>query len=562
MAFTLKCLKIKNYKNIKSIELNLSEHKGLTLLIGNNGSGKSNLLESISDIFFNLYQNATNFKTNFFHIIYENDSNTYSLKYENGVLEKNVNNNLETTTSPLILPKRLVAVYSGETIRLWDVFYKPIYERFVQNLNDHNSSASLHLPEMIYLDRFYWNLSLLSLLCSEAEDIKSFCRDEIGIKEKIFFEFKYAGKYHDYTNSRILEFVKTFDAKNRYTRDDFIKCIYDKEFVENDIFELLYCAYQREGKIITDIKVIFNDGITVDDLSEGIKKRILIRAALEFAGQENSLYLLDEPDAHVHLSKKGKIIEDIIQYKDKKHIIITSHSPTMCKNVGKENPNSIVMLDEGENKTIKNFFEAGKLLSDDSEIFNLLFTTKHIVLTEGKTDCQYIRKALSLFKDKYPDLYNNVDFISVGGTDGDIINDFLPRITDLTGRKIIVLVDRDDGGLNCARTVLNNKKLSKNDIDIKSIDNKPNGYFVMIPSIDGTQENFMIEDYFKHSKIQQLSIKHIKDQFKEKNFSGFPRVKDDLKKKILPNFCDKSTNPNDFKGFKLLLDKLTTCLKM
>ena len=564
-------LYIEEYKNIKKQTFDFSNHDGLTLLVGNNGSGKSNLLESISDIFSNLFQGYTNFKTEGFDIKYKFSTGvTYSIKYASGVLEKKINGELETSTSPIVLPKRLVAIYSGETTRLWDDFYKPIYSGLVRNQihvsKKNQYSLSLRLPEMIYLNHFYWDLSLLSLLCSEAEDIKSFCCDEIGIKGNALFKFKYATQegyngYHNYTNSRILDFVRSFDSKEEYTIDEFVKVIEDNGFYRSELFELLYCAYTpKDGKIITDIKIIFNNDLTVDDLSEGLKKRLLIRAALEFAAHEDSLYLLDEPDAHIHLNKKKSIIGDIGLYKTIKQFIITSHSPTMCKCVGKDNPNSIIMLDDGKRKSVNGLFETGRLLSDDDEVFNLLFTTKHIVLTEGKTDCKYIEKAISLFKNEYPLLYNDVEFISVGGTDGDVVCDLLPRITDLVNRKIIVLVDRDKGGLNCARNVFNNENLGKNDVDIKKIDYKSNSFFIMIPSIDGTQKDFTIEDYFNHDTIQSLSIDYIKTKFSGKNFTEFPKVKDDLKKNILPDFSNSSTNPDEFVGFKVLLDKLTICL--
>ena len=561
----LKSLYIEEYKNIKNQTFDFSDHDGLTLLIGNNGSGKSNLLESISDIFSNLYQNQNHFETKGFNIKYTIDGILYSVKYENGNIEKRCDGEMEAVANPFILPKRIIAVYSGETSRLSNRFFKPIFDGIVQKQIHANplSSALLRLPEMVYLNHSYWGLSLLSLLCSDADDIIAFCQNEIGIKhEDVVFEFNYAPQdgrygYHNYTSSRILDFVKSFDSRTTYSVNEFIQCIESHGFQRLEIFELLYCAYLPiNGKIITGINVKINDDFDVEGLSEGLKKRILIRAALEFASQENSLYLLDEPDAHVHLCKKRKIVEDINSYKARKHIMITSHSPTMCKFVGKDTPQSIIMLDHGEKKTVSNIFEAGRILSDDNQIFNLLFTTKHIVLTEGKTDCRYIKKALEFYKTDYPILYNETDFISVGGTDGEVIVDLLPRITDINNRRIIVLVDRDKGGLNCAKKVLQNENLKKEDIEIRPITSKENASFIMIPSKDGSQNDFMIEDYFDHNKIEQLSIEYINTNFSGKNFGAFPRVKDDMKKIVLPNFCDSSTNPNDFADFKILFEKM------
>lgn len=561
----LQKLYIEDYKNIHGQSFDLTSHEGLTLLIGNNGSGKSNVIEVISDIFSNLYQNQAKFQTNNFEIEYVNDDIVYNVKYT-GTLECKVNNST-TNISNINLPRKIITIYSGETSRLWEIYYKPIYDNVVtKQIHNFGVSGALRLPEMIYLNHFYWDLSLMTLLCSDAEDIKEFCQHEIGIIGDVYFHFEYAQQngikeYHKYKPSRILEFVKSFDSKTSYTKDEYVQCINNNGFDSSELFELLYCAYTpKNGKIITHINVTFNSNLTTNDLSEGLKKRILIRAALEFAGHENSLYLLDEPDAHIHLNKKKQIIEDMIPYKATKHIIMTSHSPTICKHVGKTNFNSVILLDEGEIKPINNIFEVGKLMSDDQQIFNLLFTTKHLIITEGKTDCLYIKKAVDLFRHDYPVLYNNADYISVGGTDGEVVKELLSRITDISNRKIIVLVDRDGGGLKCARNILSNEQLKKEDIDIRAIAIKTNAYLVMIPNKNGGSKEFTIEDYFGHDLLEKLSIEYIQHEFSGKNFVEFPRVKDDLKKKILPNFCNNSNDTSDFIEFKVLLNKLETFL--
>ncbi len=77
----LKKLWIQEYKNLKNFSLDFEKGNQLSILIGNNGSGKSNVLEAISGIFaeWNGYP-STRFNTD------------YKLEYEydgkNIVLEK------------------------------------------------------------------------------------------------------------------------------------------------------------------------------------------------------------------------------------------------------------------------------------------------------------------------------------------------------------------------------------------------------------------------------------------------------------------------------------------
>ena len=55
----LKRLKIDGFKNLNNFELDFTEKDGTTVLIGNNGSGKSNVLEAISAIFTGLFKMST-----------------------------------------------------------------------------------------------------------------------------------------------------------------------------------------------------------------------------------------------------------------------------------------------------------------------------------------------------------------------------------------------------------------------------------------------------------------------------------------------------------------------
>ena len=48
----LKHLYIKDYKNLKDFSLDFENGNGLSILIGNNGSGKSNVLEAYISLYF------------------------------------------------------------------------------------------------------------------------------------------------------------------------------------------------------------------------------------------------------------------------------------------------------------------------------------------------------------------------------------------------------------------------------------------------------------------------------------------------------------------------------
>ena len=76
------------------------------------------------------------------------------------------------------LPKRVIAIYSGEEDRLWKKYYEPVYLKYINGINQ---SSVLEYPRMFYLNKFYWNLILLSLLISDADDVKGFVKEKLGI---------------------------------------------------------------------------------------------------------------------------------------------------------------------------------------------------------------------------------------------------------------------------------------------------------------------------------------------------------------------------------------------
>ena len=74
-----------------------------------------------------------------------------------------------------------------------------------------------------------------------------------------------------------------------------------------EFFNLLMQAFMpKDFKLITDICIYLNDNEAIQFFSEGEKKLILIETVLEFVADENSLILLDEPDANIHEERKRK----------------------------------------------------------------------------------------------------------------------------------------------------------------------------------------------------------------------------------------------------------------
>ena len=123
----LKKVIIKNYKNLKDVEINFPD-SNIIAFIGNNGSGKSNILENIAHTFFVAKDfNNRNDIDYIFDYIYQIDSNEYRIEddgvrflyYKNNARDiKNIGNGL---------PKVIFTYYAGERvdlIRIANIFKK------------------------------------------------------------------------------------------------------------------------------------------------------------------------------------------------------------------------------------------------------------------------------------------------------------------------------------------------------------------------------------------------------------------------------------------------------
>lgn len=571
--FRLKTLHIKDYKNIHKQTFHFPTTSSFEAFIGLNGSGKSNLLEAISLIFKGLLFDKKKIPFEY-EITYEIDGTEYFRKSGHAKI-----NGVTSSDSAMRYPSSVIACYSGEDSRLWKSAYEQFYMQYFKNAVSNVS----YVPTLMYINKYSWKIAFISLLCSSKESVRKFLRENLGVADisnvtiHIDADASKRETFKDHMACRWYDRIKKLqdeDEKQELNANILASTdmmIYGATKPEDParVFHFLYLLSMPEknnpkgqtiDKLIKDISIKLG-GIDFDSLSEGEKKMILIECITQVLADNNSLVLLDEPDAHVHISNKKKILDAVEQYGGQ--IILTTHSPSICKYI--KSPGYIINMNHGVPAAINNLFDAAKSLVLEEQLAYLLFSSKHIVITEGKTDCLYIKRALELITtEDYSILKNNTEFISIGGTDAECVVDLLKHIPDIDGRKIIVMVDRDDAGLSCARKLLGNKKLKKVDLasERSLVTIKPNTYVLMLPHTRTDEKDFLIEDYFDNAKLQALTIDEISNKFEATSvFKEFPAVKYDLKEELLPKFARTTATAADMEGFKVLLNKLRDILR-
>ena len=181
---------IQGYKNIQNISLDFKKTKGRTLIVGTNGSGKSNLLEALSAIFSALYNKEEIVNPAFgFKLIYTLDEKDIVIVHnDNGHVEMQYKETAAESLCKIIdkkdydkhLPDHVIAVYSGEEERLWRDYYFKSYDLYNKQYMD--GKEKFHPQHMIYLNHYYWNLIASILSIHEIEDYRTYLADVIGIR--------------------------------------------------------------------------------------------------------------------------------------------------------------------------------------------------------------------------------------------------------------------------------------------------------------------------------------------------------------------------------------------
>lgn len=602
----LKKLQIKKYKNLIDFTVDFESGKGLSILIGNNGSGKSNVLEAISGIFVNAYSAKAIHK-----FVY---SLTYEIKEKEVKLEQTIYRCQYYVDGKVIavkelalrglLPTNVIALYSGEDKRWWHNYYEPFYLKFTRDINAGTSNTLS--PKMYYINKYYWDIALLSLVYSTAEDDKQFLKETIGRDTVDHILLFYTQNVERHCKSELLKsFLQSVNLFSEHSKgpdgepvylyamtkesifdtygvrvfEDFaaMKNFYmfaDAKFLNNkpeefnyyekQLFDYFVQAYMPKGKkVIKNIELIYN-GFSAKDLSEGEKKLILIRSVLSFVADENSLILFDEPDANIHEGRKQQLYNLFSEYcKYDRQMIVTTHSPILAQ-LAKEKELLMLELENGKSTilTDEKIEKIKKLSGTSWDVIGqgmMLRSSRPLVVFEGKTDVMYVKRALEMLKSRVTDYASlNVDFLNANGAGN--VKSFIDNLKSFVpdSKKKVVFFDRDNAGKDGVQAITG---ISKNDGRVAHYQDivQDNITTSFIPYKDGvTEGDFLIEDYFSWDDTIKAIVEDVIPDRKHP-IKMLPNLPDKIKKEL-----EKRINKfeaDEFNGFIPLLDKIVELTK-
>lgn len=376
--FKINSLYINDFYILKDFEITFSE--GLNLMIGENGSGKSTILETIALIFGHLYKyfiesdekapfiegykisfTSRNPATDLLHMvtIISNYCKTNDYRFDPKItidggevaFDKNAKNLIKN-----LLPSKIVLYYAGITDHLKELsgHFENRYESRVTKSGNEYSLMPLNLPAprpFMYTRNEHLGIFLLCLLLNYEDNsslVKDLKIDPLDID--VTFEFKkpkwakkdvneFWGAEGELTKQLLSLLIQ--EAYNKSITEEHINATHPLEYIRNEFARIFNFDVQYKAFEVFDF-LLFNgllkqinltwkvndDYVELDRMSEGEKQLLTIKAISTLWQNKRSLLLLDEPDTFLHPKWQREYINDLNK-NNKTNTIITSHNPAV-----------------------------------------------------------------------------------------------------------------------------------------------------------------------------------------------------------------------------------------
>jgi predicted ATP-dependent endonuclease of OLD family len=363
-------LSIPKYYHLENFDCDFK--KPISVFIGENGAGKSRVLEAIVEIFRNLHYTESlpipfryliKYEIAGFQIEISTLNDRYEIKINGEARELSEIQQISKSwvykkipeTLEGILPNNIFLYYSGQSDRIAKHFSK-IEEDYQNGLKD---GFDMGLKPLFLFNPMHGKIILLGLLASKLEGIQSFLSDNFSIVGIDSFQIHLKRpKWSNSSKANIENFwnaqkivreylsdLKMYSGNELKLTNDRIALYFPAEKLEM-LLNLPYIGYESKlvkildalntADFIEDLVVNFKtkNGNTIgfENLSEGEQQLIAVKGITELLRGEETIYLLDEPDNYLHPSWQENLLEDLSHYTGKTHFFVTTHSPQLLTN--------------------------------------------------------------------------------------------------------------------------------------------------------------------------------------------------------------------------------------
>jgi predicted ATPase len=372
------------FKNLRDFAIDFDESSEMTVLVGHNGTGKSNLLEALTIVFrdLDLKQRPQ------FSFIIEYVCRKHRVHID-GDPKRVVQNGYEITVDGETknfnafrdapdreyLPNFVFGYYSGPSSRMeqhFDIHQKQFYKELLEN----DDEANVPFRPLFFARPVHSQFVLLSFFLDHDPKVKEFLENHLWITgfEYALFVMRQPpwksnqgdprfwrargvvsqllGRLYEHSLGPIrLNRRIPVDFKNQQTLEhlylflpdlESVRAVADEYSSQQAFFKALESTYI--SKLISEVRISVQakriDGsLTFRELSEGEQQLLMVLGLLRFTREEESLFLLDEPDTHLNPSWSVdylKLIRDIGGASETSHVIMATHDPLVISGLGRK----------------------------------------------------------------------------------------------------------------------------------------------------------------------------------------------------------------------------------
>ncbi|HHY0569606.1 TPA: AAA family ATPase [Vibrio parahaemolyticus] len=411
----LKRLEIPNYKGFVDFGTTFDESSPITTIIGVNGVGKSNLIEIIVSIFraIELGESAP-FD---YSLSYECRGHDIEVRYVGAAKEscyvlidqeKKSFAYLKRMASEY-LPQNIFTYYSGTNERVEQLFTKhqtrfynaltngdnQLIRRFFYCRDVHSFFVLLaflvdddpackdvlnrlgiqSLDSVLFcLKKPYWYKNKPTQVMEEEGDPR-FWYSRGVVKDFLSTMWKYAIAPIDNKERKTIDFRGRSETQERLylflPNEESLRGLASEYPDTTSLFKNIESTYIADLLECVEVTVTLNSGqqVTFDQLSEGERQLLTVLGLMKFTRNDESLFLLDEPDTHLNPRWKLKyfksikaILEHRIEGTDKSaldtsQVLLTTHDPLMLTSLKSKQVRVLTKLED-----------TGRKLSEQPEV--------------------------------------------------------------------------------------------------------------------------------------------------------------------------------------------------
>lgn len=421
------------FKNLKNVTIDFDQEHWVTVVIGWNGTGKSNVLEALAIIFRDLiakkrtpafafqlaYRMGSGENLRRIHIdadperkkdaflIRVADINHIRNDLIHSVLDAGDDPDKALEGDPIkltaflnsdaeYLPRYVFSYYSGESPRMHEVF-RPYLETYDSKLRTGEDPG---LKRLFYAMPVHSQFVLLAFLIQQSDVVRAFLDDHLdldpdeGVESVLFvlrqppWKSKAADGDPRFWNARgvVRDFLsrlydialapieisrristsiwnkETLQFKYLYVKDiAALRRLVGKQSPAQ-FFRDLESTYVSEliEEVRIRVRLKRSDGsVTFRELSEGEQQLLTVLGLLRFTAEEESLFLLDEPDTHLnprwcvdYISYLKRFIASDMKQEETSHILLTTHNPLAIAELDREQVQILRMHKQDDHRQI------------------------------------------------------------------------------------------------------------------------------------------------------------------------------------------------------------------